>query len=155
MGDKVLAVYEDQRGMVVRVEYRSILEALRLLRDDVEMPFNMLADEMGVDWLTWSERAGLQEQPGRFSVYYNLYSLKARQRIFVEIFINEGEKPPSAVSLFGSANWAERIIYDLFGVEFEDHPDLRRIYMAQDYEYFPLRKDFPRVGADPQDYPQE
>ena len=153
--DKVSAIYEDARGVVIRVKKEAILEVLAFLRDRHECLYNMLADEIGVDFLKWPITDGPHKPDGRFGIYYNLYSLTTRERIFVELFVNEGETVPSAVSLFASANWAERIIYDLFGVVFTDHPDLRRIYMPDDFGYFPMRKDFPRRGIKPQDYPQE
>ena len=153
--DKVTAVYEDGRGTVIRVRRAAILPVLAFLRDRHECLFDMLADEIGVDFLKWPATGGPHAPEGRFGVYYNLYSLTTHERIFVELFANEGESIPSAVSLYASANWAERIIYDLFGVVFTDHPDLRRIYMPDDFGHFPMRKDFPRRGVDPQDYPQE
>ena len=153
--DKVTAVYEDARGVVMRVHKDAILPVLSFLRDRHECLFNMLADEIGIDFLKWPAQSGPFMPTARFGIYYNLYSLATHERIFVELFVDEGESVPSAVSLFASANWAERIIYDLFGVVFTDHPDLRRIYMPDDYGYFPMRKDFPRRGIHPQDYPQE
>jgi NADH-quinone oxidoreductase subunit C len=153
--EAVDAVYEDGRGVVLTVKSSEILKVLKTLRDDLDIRFDLLADEIGVDWLTWQDATDLPPKPGRFSVYYNLYSMSAKERIFVEIFVDEEVSVPSAVSLYGSANWAERIIYDLFGVNFENHPDMRRIYMTPDYKYHPMRKDFPCVGINPQDYPQE
>ena len=153
--DKVTAIYEDGRGVVVRVRKDAILPVLAFLRDRHECLFHMLADEIAVDFLKWPAHSGPHMPTARFGIYYNLYSLATHERLFVELFVDEGESVPSAVSLFASANWAERIIYDLFGVVFTDHPDLRRIYMPDDFGHFPMRKDFPRRGIQPQDYPQE
>ena len=74
---------------------------------------------------------------------------------FVEAWLEDGQEAPSATPFYASANWAERTVYDMFGIRFSGHPDLRRIYLPDDFGYSPLRKEFPRRGVDPQDFPQE
>ena len=155
LGEGALAVLEDGRGVVVRVRPTAIPTALSLVRKDAACPFDLLVEETAVDYLGWAEKTGLQKPPARFCILYNLFSITRRARLFLETWVEEGESVPSAVPWYQSANWAERHIWDMFGVRFDGHPDLRRIYMPQDYEHFPLRKDFPRRGIDPQDYPQE
>jgi NADH/F420H2 dehydrogenase subunit C len=155
LGDKVESVFEDHRGVVARVEAGALLDALSLLKSDSACPFEMLADETAVDWSTWQQETGLEAPKARFSLYYNLYSLKKQTRIYLEANLGEKQVAPSATSLYASANWAEREIFDMFGIRFSGHPDLRRILLADDFEGHPLLKEFPTHGRDPQDYPQE
>ena len=114
-----------------------------------------VADETAVDWSNWQQETGLSQPEKRFSIYYNLYSLKERTRIFVETSLGEKQVAPSATPVYASANWAEREIFDMFGIRFSGHPDLRRILLADDFEGHPLLKEFPTQGRDPQDFPQE
>lgn len=155
LGDKVEAVYEDKRGVVARVAVNAVIDALAALKNDKTCPFDMLADETAVDWSTWSAETGLTPPDGRFSLYYNLYSIKKQTRIFVEATLGEKQVAPSATSLYAAADWAEREIFDMFGIRFSGHPDLRRILLADDFEGHPLLKEFPTQGLDPQDFPQE
>ena len=154
LGGKIQEVYEDGRGLVVRVGLDSVPAVLEALRSDASSPFDMLTDITAVDWSRWTEETGMQPQ-ARFSLYYNLYSVSAAVRLFVESWLEDGQEAPSATPLYASANWAERIVFDMFGIRFSGHPDLRRIYLPDDFEYSPLRKEFPRRGVDPQDFPQE
>jgi len=154
LASKVSKVYEDGRGVVVRVELDAVPAALEALRSDASTPFDMLTDLTAVDWSRWAEETGTQPQ-ARFSLYYNLYSISAATRIFLEAWLEDGQEAPSATSFYASANWAERTVFDMFGIRFSGHPDLRRIYLPEDFEYSPLRKEFPRRGVDPQDFPQE
>ncbi len=155
LGKKVLEILEDERGVVVRVGAADILAALSTLKADGETPFDMLSSATAIDWLHWQEETGLPQPKARFSLIYNLYSISGQTRIFVEAALGDGQTAPSAVELYASANWAEREMFDMFGIKFSGHPDLRRIYLADDFEGHPLRKDFPRHGRDPQDFPQE
>jgi NADH-quinone oxidoreductase subunit C len=157
LGAKISDVYEDGRGVVVRVDPGSIPDVLQALRADASTPFDLLADVTAVDWSRWSEQTGAAESPpaARFSLYYNLYSIAAATRLFVEAWLEDGQDAPSATPFYASADWAERTVYDMFGIRFSGHPDLRRIYMPEGFEYSPLRKEFPRRGIDPQDFPQE
>jgi NADH-quinone oxidoreductase subunit C len=151
LGDKVTKVFEDDRGVVVQLNIKALPKALDLLSKS----FDILADITAVDWSEYTIAPDQDPPQGRFSLYYNLYSTTDRIRIFLEAFISEGQDAPSATSHFASADWAEREVFDMFGIRFSGHPDLRRILMPEDFEYHPLRKDFPRRGIDPQDFPQE
>jgi NADH-quinone oxidoreductase subunit C len=154
-GDRVEALFEDKRGQVIRVKAEAVAEILEALRSDGEAPFDMLIDVTAVDWSRWHAETGLPELPSRFSVYYVIYSLKTKARLFLEAYVSEHQTVPSAAGVFASADWAEREVFDMFGIRFSGHPDLRRILMSEDFEGYPLRKEFPVNGYNPQDFPQE
>jgi NADH-quinone oxidoreductase subunit C len=99
----------------------------------------MLTDLCGVDFFP--------AQP-RFEVVYLLYSMKAQQRLRLKIRVGESESVSSVESIWKAADWLEREVYDLFGITFDNHPDLRRILLWDGYEGYPLRKDFPVEGPD-------
>ena len=83
----------------------------------------------------------------RFEVVYNLVSMKFGDRIFLKVRCEEENPELDSVSgVWPAANWAEREVYDMFGIHFRNHPDMRRIYMPEDFRYFPLRKEFPLLG---------
>ncbi|MGH8018759.1 MAG: NADH-quinone oxidoreductase subunit C [Opitutaceae bacterium] len=117
-----------------------LLDLMRVLRD--EAGFDLLTDVSGVDW-------GMDAEP-RFGVFYHLRSLASNEYLRVATLCSVGEPPrvPSVVSLWPSADWHERETYDFFGIQFEGHPDLRRILMWDGYLHFPLRKDFPLAGVE-------
>jgi NADH-quinone oxidoreductase subunit C len=121
---------------VIEVPKERILEIARLLRD--EFKFEQLKDVVSVDRFTKNDR---------FECIYNLYSLEHRYRMFMKVKLDS--KNPEVESLYPvwqSANWAEREAYDMMGIKFLNHPDLRRMYMMEEYEYHPLRKDYPLMG---------
>ena len=105
--------------------------------------FKLLASVMGIDYLEFTEF-----MPERFAVVYQLLNLTNAERIIVKVYVPDGEKLPSVTDLWGTADWHEREIYDLFGLEFEGHPDLRKILTPEDLDGHPLRKDFP-LGESP------
>ena len=128
------------RGLTtVVIPKERMLEVLQFLRDDAACRFTMLTDIAGIDW-------SAKGRTPRFEVIYNLNSLDRRVRLRVKVRVDEGEKLPSAVGIWQAANWHERECYDMLGIEFEGHPDLRRIFMPDDFKWFPLRKDFPLKG---------
>jgi NADH-quinone oxidoreductase subunit C len=114
-----------------------LIALLTFLRDDPRCLFKQLVDVCGVDW---------PEREKRFDVVYNLLSLRNNQRVRVKVATDEATPVPSTSSLFSSAGWFERETYDLYGVWFADHPDLRRILTDYGFEGHPLRKDFPLTG---------
>ncbi len=137
-GDQVLGVHEHAGQRYVHVRRDRILEILRLLRDGCG--FDCLTDLTAVDYLN-------QGMPERFCVVYNLYSFAANARTRVKAFIPEGDPSiESAAPLWKSAPWAEREVYDLFGIVFRNHPDLKRLQLPDDYVGHPLRKDYPLTG---------
>ena len=98
---------------------------------------NYLVDVIGVDHYP--------ETP-RFGVVYHIYSISRKLRLRLKVRLNDGETVPSGTSVWPGADWPEREAYDMFGIVFEAHPDLRRIYLAPDWEGYPLRKDYPLRG---------
>jgi len=114
-----------------------VIALLTFLRDDPKCLFKQLIDICGVDW---------PEREKRFDVVYNLLSLKNNQRVRVKVQTDESTPVPSAASVYSAAPWFEREAYDLYGVWFSDHPDLRRILTDYGFEGHPLRKDFPLTG---------
>jgi NADH-quinone oxidoreductase subunit C len=123
--------------LMVRAEAAEIARVLTFLRDDTNCLFQLLVDITAVDFPDRAER---------FDVVYNLLSIKQNQRVRIKAAVAENATIPSAVSVFSTAGWLERETWDLFGVYFSDHPDLRRILTDYGFEGHPLRKDFPLTG---------
>lgn len=135
--DTVTDVHLQSGELVVQAKRDSIVKVLCYLRDDVNCQFKILMDVCGVDYPGEDER---------FEVVYNLLSLTHNIRVRVKITTNEDTPVPSVISVFNSANWFEREAWDMFGIYFSDHPDLRRILTDYGFEGHPLRKDFPLTG---------
>ncbi len=123
--------------LAVSVRSETIAKVLTFLRDDVNCQFRVLVDVCGVDY---------PDREERFDVVYNLLSMTHNQRVRVKVRTGEKTPVPSVVSVFSSANWWEREAWDLFGIYFSGHPDLRRILTDYGFEGHPLRKDFPLSG---------
>ena len=123
-----------------------VIALLTFLRDDPKCLFKQLIDVCGVDW---------PEREKRFDVVYNLLSLKNNQRIRVKVATDESTPVPSAAPVFSSAGWFEREAYDLYGIWFADHPDLRRILTDYGFVGHPFRKDFPLSGHVEMRYDEE
>jgi NADH-quinone oxidoreductase subunit C len=138
LGKSVLS-YEIAKGeSVLIVKREDIYHALHILRDDPECLFKQLVDITAVDWPS--------RLPDRFEVVYHLSSLRHNTRIRVKIGTDDATPVQSVVELFESARWAEREVFDMYGVLFEGNPDLRRILTDYGFEGHPLRKDFPLTG---------
>jgi NADH-quinone oxidoreductase subunit C len=123
--------------LVLAVRREAVVKALRFLRDDGNCLFKQLMDVCGVDY------PGREE---RFDVVYNLLSLTHNARVRVKVRAGEDQPVPSATAVYSAANWFEREAWDLYGIYFADHPDLRRIMTDYGFEGHPLRKDFPLTG---------
>ena len=123
--------------LTLTVRREAIVKVLTFLRDDPNCQSKQLVDICGVDY---------PERDDRFCIVYNLLSMVHNQRIRIKIWTDENEPVPSVVEVFSSANWYEREIWDLFGVYFSNHPDLRRLLNDYGFEGHPLRKDFPLTG---------
>lgn len=135
-GDAVLDVTEYAAEHTVYVRREAIVDVCRFLKD--EQGFDYLADIGTVDRFTETDR---------FEVFYNLVSLEGRKRLRLKVRVDE-EDPvvPTITSVYRAANWNEREAWDMMGIKFDGHPDPRRIYMPEDFDYFPLRKEFPTLG---------
>jgi NADH-quinone oxidoreductase subunit C len=105
--------------------------------------FKLLSDVFAIDYLEYTDF-----KPERFAVVYNLYQISTQERIFVKVYLADATKLPSVTDLWRTANFHEREVFDLFGIEFDGHPDLRKILTPEDLDAFPLRKDFP-LGESP------
>jgi NADH-quinone oxidoreductase subunit C len=134
----VEAVKFDREELTIWVEKGSIREACAILRDDPKCPFNYLCDLTAVDWYP--------SEP-RFEVVYHLLSIPTKERVRLKAKI-DGSSPAieSVTSVWPSANFYEREVFDLFGVRFTGHPNLKRIMMPDNWEGHPLRKDYPVEG---------
>ena len=128
----------DRDETSIYIERSALREACLLLRDDPGCPFNYLSDVTCVDWFP--------SQP-RFEVIYHLFSIPKKERLRLKVRLS-GEAPAieSVTSVWPSANYFEREVFDLFGVRFTGHPYLRRLLMPEDWEGHPLRKDYPVEG---------
>ena len=131
---------ETFRGEVtITIPKKDLFEICRFLRDDPDLDYCLLTDLCGLDFLPHAPR---------FEVVYLLCSMKKNQRLRLKTKVTEGESVPSVESIWKAANWLEREVYDLFGISFENHPDLRRILLWDGFEGYPLRKDYPVEGPD-------
>lgn len=123
--------------LTLEVAASRIVDALTILRDDPDCLFKILLDVTGVD---------RPDREQRFSVVYHLLSMKHNQRVRVVVETDEFTPVPSVVSVFSTANWFERETWDMYGILFSDHPDLRRLLTDYGFDGHPLRKDFPLTG---------
>ncbi|CAO3446939.1 NADH-quinone oxidoreductase subunit C [Azospirillum largimobile] len=137
LGGDVLKVEVRLGELMVTVKRPAILTVLTALRDDPATRFEQLTDVTAVDY---------PDRVERFEVVYQLLSYTHNRRMRVKLTTDEDTPVPSAVSVFSAANWFEREVWDLFGIFFENHPDLRRILTDYGFEGHPFRKDFPLTG---------
>lgn len=161
-GENIVSASEFKGQLSVEVKREVIAEVCRLLKEDPELKFDFLSDVCGADMLNFenasSRKAYLAVEQEfrpeqvpveeRFRVVYNLISLANKMRVRLKVKV-DGENPvcPSVTSVYPAANWYERETFDMFGITFDGHPDMRRMYMPEEYEYYPLRKDFPLMGV--------
>ncbi len=111
-----------------------------------------LKEELNFDYLTDITAVDYPERENRFEMVYHLFSLKNYNRLRVKTEVKEGERVSSLTRVWGASNWLEREVYDMFGIEFEGHPNLKRILLSEDWEGHPLRKDYPLIGDGKQPY---
>lgn len=119
------------------ISHKNLLFALNVLKNHINYQYNLLSCISGVDLLHTNYR---------FAVVYDLLSIKFNSRLRIKVFLNETTSVPSVIPLFINANWWEREVWDMFGIYFHNHPDLRRILTDYGFEGYPLRKDFPLSG---------
>lgn len=151
-GDRILEMLEERFGRAIAethahrgdhtavVERAALVEVLRYCRDEPGMVFDVLMDLTAVDY---SKYPGREDGP-RFEVVYHLYSIAENHRVRLKVRVDEDDAVvPTAVGLWPIANWLEREVWDMFGVRFDGHPDLRRLLMYEEFSGHPLRKDYP------------
>ncbi len=125
-------------NLIIYVDKNNLENFLTFLKDDEKLSFKTLIDVFGADML------GVRSP--RFEVIYNLLSYKLNNRITIKVAIDESVEVPTVSKIFSSAGWFEREAFDMYGIVFANHPDLRRILTDYDFEGHPLRKDFPLTG---------
>ena len=139
--DAVLETHAHVGDATARIDPERVVEVARLLRDDSELEFEMLTDVTAVDYLG--------EEP-RFEIVYHFYSVARNQRLRIKARVpEEPAEIDSLVDVYASANWMEREVWDLYGIRFKGHPDLRRILLYEEFEGHPLRKDYPKEKRQP------
>ncbi len=137
LSEQVMGISIAHDELMVTAQAEQIAKVVTFLRDDPMCLFKVLVDICGTDY---------PERPKRFDVVYNLLSLVHNQRIRIKVEADDETPVPSITGVHNSANWFEREIWDMYGVMFSDHPDLRRLLTDYGFEGHPLRKDFPLTG---------
>jgi len=136
-GATIVEAMEDRKQAILTVECARLPEVARHLRD--EEKFDMLADLTAVDW---------PKRGKRFDVVLNIYSFPKNEQLRVKVHAADGEKVPSSVDVWAAANWLEREVFDMFGIVFSGHPDLKRILLPDEWQGYPLRKDYDILQQD-------
>lgn len=122
----------------VYVDKKDIVKICTYLKEDNEFEFQLCEDVTAVDWA---------KRKDRFTVVYHIFSFKHKFRLRIKADVDESDCSIDTVSsVWKTTNWQEREVYDMFGISFNNHPDLRRMYMPEEFEHYPLRKDFPLMG---------
>ena len=145
LGERAASIVVALGECTIVVEPGELVAAMRTLRDAPGLRFEMLVDACGVDYSTWANQAW---EGRRFAVVYHLLSLANNWRVRVRTFPADDDFPvvPSVVDLWPAVNWFEREAFDLYGIVFEGHPDLRRLLTDYGFVGHPFRKDFPLSG---------
>ncbi len=139
--NEVIEAEEFRGEPIVKVKKDKLLDIAQYLFKENSLKFNLLVDITAVDFLP-------KGRTPRFDIAYILVSIEKDERLILKTEVNDGESVPSVYSVWKSANFPEREVFDMFGIKFDGHPDLRRLLMWPGYEYHPLRKDFPVKGYD-------
>ena len=132
-----IEISDDFNQLQISISTNQILDVVDFIKNDEACEFRQITDIAGVDF---------PERTKRFDVIYHFLSFKHNSRLRIKIIIGEDESIPSITSIFPAANWFEREAFDMYGIQFKDHPDLRRILTDYGFEGYPLRKDFPLSG---------
>jgi NADH-quinone oxidoreductase subunit C len=139
--DKVLDSHSFRDDETFLVKKESVYEIMKYLRDDPDMIFNFMMDLTAVDYMG---------KDPRFEVVYHLYSLRHNKRVRIKAPVTESDPTiDSIVSLWVAADWYEREVYDMYGIRFNNHPNLKRILLYEEFEGHPLRKDYPLKKRQP------
>ena len=134
---KIKSTKVKHKNIYINIENENLLEVIAFLKNNNETKFKQLIDITAVDY---------PEKEKRFKIVYLLLSHEFNSRVLIDFFINENEIVTSLTSIFPSSNWMEREVFDMYGIKFKDHPDLRRILTDYGFIGHPLRKDFPLTG---------
>ena len=137
LGTKINKTEIKHNQIYIEIDKDDLMDVILFIKNNKDTKFRQLIDITVVDY---------PEQTQRFKVVYLFLSHELNQRLIISYFINENEVITSLTSIFPSANWMEREVFDMYGVDFKDHPDLRRILTDYGFEGHPLRKDFPLTG---------
>ena len=132
--------------ILITIDENNLIEVLLFLKTNTVTKFKQLIEVTAVDY---------PEKEQRFRMVYILLSHENNSRIVIDYYIKENQIVPSITNIFPSANWMEREVFDVYGIEFKDHPDLRRILTDYNFEGYPLRKDFPLTGHNEVRYSEE
>ena len=125
----------------IEIKCEHIVEMITYLKNDPSCQFNYLVDIGGIDYLKYPDK------PERFAIVYVLQNIPSNYRLVIKTYVPEDNPVIDSITeLYAAANWPEREVYDMFGIEFRHHPDLSRILMPDNYEGHPLRKDYPLQG---------
>lgn len=147
-GDAIVAAHEHVGELTLEIRRADLLHVCRYLHDDPDFTYEQLMDVCGVDYLDYGRESekGVRSGP-RYAVVYHLLSLQHNHRLRLRAFLDD-DMPlvASVVDVWSAANWFEREAFDLFGIVFEGHPDLRRILTDYGFVGYPFRKDFPLIG---------
>ncbi len=135
--DSVVEVSSHCGQITVLLKKETLLEACRFLKEDPEIDLRYLSNLCGVDF---------PDRPERFEIIYHPYSIRRNHRINLKIRLRENDEAPSVTSVWKTANWHEREVFDMYGIRFHGHPDLSRILMPEDWRGHPQRKDYPLEG---------
>ncbi len=137
--DSILDASEFRGDLSITVKREAAADAALFLRDDEEIKFDFCKDVTAIDWA---------KRKNRFTVVYIVYSHKNKNEIKLKIELDESDlNMPTLSNVWKSAGWYERETFDMYGISFTGHSDLRRVYMPEEFEYHPLRKDFPLLGV--------
>ncbi len=128
--------FRNDLSLLIKKEY--LVDVSKFLRDDEDLKFDMCKDVTAIDWA---------KRKNRFTLVYIIYSFKNNMELRLNVNIDEMDlNSPTLSYVWKSADWYERETFDMYGINFTNHPDLRRVYMPEEFEYHPLRKDFPLLG---------
>ena len=129
---------EFRNELSIKFNKKFVIPICKFLKEDSELEFLLCEDVTAVDWA---------KRKNRFTVVYHIFSLKHNFRLVLKADVDESDCAIDTVSsVWKTSNWQERETYDMYGIKFKNHPDLRRIYMPEEFEYYPLRKEFPLLG---------
>jgi NADH-quinone oxidoreductase subunit C len=138
--NKIVDIQICKNNIILLIKPEDIVMACRILHDDEDLAYDYISCISGVDYLG--------KEP-RFMMVYHIYSMKNKNRLTINVNVPENYSVPSVSSIWTGANWFEREIFDMYGIKFSGHPDLKRILMPDDWKGYPLRKDYPLEGYIP------